>query len=161
MQRTVSHQYIVALGSNMRVPEVGAPSAVLDSAAELFENQGLDILARSRTMASRPIGPSQRLFANAAILIETRHEPLRLLSMLQSIERKYGRRNRGVYWRARPLDLDIVMWSGGTWSSRDLTIPHPLFRERDFVLRPVAQIAPHWRDPLTGLTVRQLAARVF
>jgi 2-amino-4-hydroxy-6-hydroxymethyldihydropteridine diphosphokinase len=57
------------------------------------------------------------------------------------------------------LDLDIVLWSGGAWSSPDLTVPHIAFRERGFVLDPAAAIAPAWRDPVSGLTLRQLAAR--
>jgi 2-amino-4-hydroxy-6-hydroxymethyldihydropteridine diphosphokinase len=58
------------------------------------------------------------------------------------------------------LDLDIVLWSGGSYAAPDLIVPHPLFRVRDFVLAPAAQIAASWRDPVTGLTVRQLHARL-
>jgi 2-amino-4-hydroxy-6-hydroxymethyldihydropteridine diphosphokinase len=58
------------------------------------------------------------------------------------------------------LDLDIVLWSGGAWASPGLTIPHPRFRTRQFVLGPAASIAPTWRDPLSGLTLRQLAYRL-
>ena len=90
---------------------------------------------------------------------ETDLTPPDLLDVLQSVEADFGRRRRGARWRARPLDLDIILWSGGAWASPDLTIPHPLFRERDFVIGPAAQIAPQWRDPVTGLTLRQLAAR--
>ena len=53
-----------------------------------------------------------------------------------------------------------TLWSGGPYVDRSLTIPHPLFRERDFVLGPASAIAPHWRDPVTGLTLRQLHARL-
>ncbi len=77
----------------------------------------------------------------------------------RTIERVFGRDRRGQRWRSRTLDLDIVLWSGGTWYGPRLAIPHPLFRQRDFVLRPAAQIAPDWRDPVSGLTLRQLAAR--
>jgi 2-amino-4-hydroxy-6-hydroxymethyldihydropteridine diphosphokinase len=58
------------------------------------------------------------------------------------------------------LDLDLVLWSGGAWASDRLVLPHPEFRRRTFVLAPAATIAPAWRDPLTGLTVRQLGARL-
>jgi 2-amino-4-hydroxy-6-hydroxymethyldihydropteridine diphosphokinase len=57
------------------------------------------------------------------------------------------------------IDLDIILWSDGAWASNGLTVPHPEFRRRDFVLRPLAAIVPDWRDPLTGRTIRQLAAR--
>jgi len=58
------------------------------------------------------------------------------------------------------LDLDIVLWNGGAYAADDLVIPHPAFRIRAFVLVPAARIAGDWRDPLTGLTIRQLAARL-
>ena len=53
------------------------------------------------------------------------------------------------------LDLDIILWSGGMWGSAP-TLPHPAFRGRAFVLAPLAEVAPAWRDPVTGLSVRQL-----
>ena len=153
------HRYLVALGSNMRVPGVGGPAKVLRAAIDRLAGLQLDIAAVSRIIASRPVGPSIRLYANAAIEVETGLTPLDLLDLLQSVEADFGRRRRGARWRARPLDLDIILWSGGAWASPDLIIPHPLFRERDFVIGPAAQIAPQWRDPVTGLTLRQLAAR--
>ena len=58
------------------------------------------------------------------------------------------------------LDLDIVLWSGGAWASPDLTVPHIAYRERAFVLTPAMQIAPEWRDPVTGLTIRHLHSRL-
>ena len=58
------------------------------------------------------------------------------------------------------LDLDVILWSGGPYAEPGLTIPHPLFRIRDFVLAPAAHVAADWRDPVTGLTVRQLHARL-
>jgi 2-amino-4-hydroxy-6-hydroxymethyldihydropteridine diphosphokinase len=58
------------------------------------------------------------------------------------------------------IDLDIILWSGGAWGEKGLTVPHAAFRERDFVLRPLLAIVPAWRDPVSGLSVRQLAARL-
>ena len=153
------HRYLVALGSNMRVPGVGGPGKVLRAAIDRLAGPRCKIVAASGIIASRPIGPSIRRYANAAAVIETELPPPALLDVLQEVEREFGRRRRGARWRARPLDLDIVLWSGGAWASANLTIPHPLFRERGFVIGPAAQIAPQWRDPVTGLTLRQLAAR--
>ena len=102
---------------------------------------------------------ARRTYANATALVETRFDPLRLLKRLKNIERHFGRR-RGARWSARVLDLDIILWSRGVWATPELTVPHRAFRHRSFVLGPLATIAPRWRDPLTGLSVRQMKARL-
>jgi 2-amino-4-hydroxy-6-hydroxymethyldihydropteridine diphosphokinase len=58
------------------------------------------------------------------------------------------------------IDLDILLWSGGRWRTPGLTVPHAALRERRFVLAPLVGIAPDWRDPVGGRTVRQLAHMV-
>jgi len=78
---------------------------------------------------------------------------------LKAIETAFGRR-RGQRWTDRVIDLDIILWSDGAWAGDGLIVPHPEFRRRDFVLRPLGAIVPDWRDPVTGRTVRQLAARI-
>lgn len=118
------------------------------------------VTARSRIAASDPVGPSTRRFANAAVLLDSAYDPPALLAGLQRLEREFGRKRLGQRWRERTLDCDIVLWSGGGYHAPDLQIPHPLFRERGFVLQPAAAIAPHWRDPITGLTLRQLSTRL-
>ncbi len=146
--------YLIALGSNRRHGRHGRPEAVLRAAlAELGP------LAASEVIATPPLGPSRRRFANAAALVATGLAPEAMLDHLQAIERSFGRR-RGRRWGERVLDLDIVLWSGGVWRSPRLTIPHRQFRSRAFVLGPATQIAPGWRDPATGGTLRQLAGRL-
>ncbi len=156
--------YLIALGSNMRHPRLGQPRAILDAAIEALTQNGLDVLVQSPTIASRPLGPSQRNFANGAAVVETQLSPPQLLDVLQSIEREFGRpapqKRIGQRWRARMLDLDIVLWSGGMWQSPHLTIPHTDMAQRNFVLGPAASIAGDWRDPVSGLTLRQLNARL-
>lgn len=93
-------------------------------------------------------------------MIETALDPVELLAVLKGIEREFGRRTGGQRWTSRVLDLDIVLWSGGTFAAPRLTIPHILFRERAFVLTPAVRIAGYWRDPITGLSVRQLHSRL-
>ena len=93
-------------------------------------------------------------------MVRSRLDPPAVLSRLQAIEAAFGRHRRGRRWGARTLDLDIVLWSGGAWVAPGLTIPHPAFRTRRFVLIPALAIARDWRDPLTGLTVSHLTARL-
>ena len=93
-------------------------------------------------------------------MVATPLTPPAMLAALQAMEARFGRTRRGAPWGPRTLDLDIVLWSGGAWATPGLTIPHPAFRHRAFVLAPAAAVAPSWRDPLTGLTLPQLAARL-
>ncbi len=152
-------RYLIALGSNQRHHRHGPPEQVLRAALAALAAEAGAVLAAAPLIRSAPLGPSRRRYANGAALIESRLEPDELLDLLKAIEAEFGRRNTGQRWSARVLDLDIVLWSGGAWSSPGLTIPHREFRERGFVLKPAAAIAPDWRDPLTGLSLRQLYRR--
>ena len=133
---------------------------MLKAALERLETEGLRVTAAAPAIETDPIGPSIRRYANSAAVIETDLEPEALLALLKRIEHDFGRRAGGQRWRARVIDLDIVLWSGGPYASPALTIPHKLFRERRFVLDPALAVAPDWRDPITGLTLRQLHARL-
>ena len=154
------HSYVVALGSNMRHHCFGAPRAILTAAVQAMEAAGLRIERIAPVVNSAPLGPSRRRYANSAVLISTTLAPPALLDTLHIIENAFGRVRRGSPWRARTLDLDVVLLSGGMWSDAFLTVPHAAFRERAFVLGPIAAITPRWRDPLTGLTVKHLLARL-
>ena len=154
------HRYLIALGSNQRHPHFGMPREVLRVAAEILDETLGTVSALSPIVETAPVGPSLRRYANAALVLETHLPPAGLLACLQAAEAAFGRERRGQRWRSRVLDLDIVLWSGGTLHETNLAIPHPLFRERDFVLGPAARIAPDWRDPETGLSIRQLHARL-
>ncbi|MGN6279311.1 MAG: 2-amino-4-hydroxy-6-hydroxymethyldihydropteridine diphosphokinase [Sphingomonas sp.] len=147
-------RYAIAIGSNRRGRHGGPRDEVIAAISTLR-----GIVAVSRIIETPPLGPSIRRFANTAVLIETDEMPDTLLDRLKTIEHAFGRR-RGQRWGARVIDLDIILWSGGSWASPTLTIPHRLFRTRDFVLRPLTTIAPEWRDPVTGLSVRHLAHAV-
>ncbi|MGZ3271083.1 MAG: 2-amino-4-hydroxy-6-hydroxymethyldihydropteridine diphosphokinase, partial [Croceibacterium sp.] len=160
MPAATSQSYLIALGSNQRHARFGPPRRVLAAALERLAAEGVHAIAVAPVIETESVGPSIRRYANSAAVIETALDPEALLALLKRIEREFGRRPGGQRWRARVLDLDVVLWSGGPFGSTALTIPHPLFRERAFVLTPAAMIAPAWRDPLTGLTVRQLHARL-
>ncbi|MFD1786718.1 2-amino-4-hydroxy-6-hydroxymethyldihydropteridine diphosphokinase [Sphingomonas floccifaciens] len=148
----VTTSYAIAVGSN-RAGRHGRPEAEVRAALALLGGRAAPV------MQSAPVGPSLRRYANTVVLVESALSPGEMLAWLKGIERAFGRR-QGRRWGARVIDLDIVLWSGGVWADRRLTVPHLRFRERDFVLRPLATLAPGWRDPVSGLTVRQLLARL-
>ena len=153
-------RYLIALGSNVRHHRFGPPEAVLGAALSALAAAELRVERVSRVISTAPLGPSRRRYANAAAIVATGLAPDALLCRLKTIERAFGRR-AGRRWAARVLDLDIVLWEGGAWSSPGLTVPHVAFRNRRFVLEPAAAIAPGWRDLLTGRTLRQLAGRRY
>jgi 2-amino-4-hydroxy-6-hydroxymethyldihydropteridine diphosphokinase len=146
-------RYAIALGSNRRSRH-GSPEATVRAAAEAI---GVERL--SRILRVPALGPAGRDFANAAALLHSRLDPPELLATLKETEREFGRRF-GRRWGPRVLDLDIVLWEGGAFEGGGLVIPHLAFRERRFVLGPLAEIAPGWRDPISGASVRQLLARL-
>ena len=153
-------RYLIALGSNQRHHRHGSPGQVLAAAINAMSADGLKIRAIAPLQQSAPLGPSKRRYANGAVLIESQLAPDELLGQLKAIEAAFGRRPGGQRWTARVLDLDIVLWSGGPWSSPGLTVPHLEFRTRTFVLVPALAIVPRWRDPLTGLSLRHLYTRL-
>ncbi len=154
-----SHTYVVALGSNRAGRFGRSPSAMLEAAIDRLLRSGqVRLKARSSIRATAPLGPARRRFANGAILIETALRPDALLRLLKAEERAFGRRP-GRRWADRPLDLDIILWSGGRHYGPGLIIPHVAYHMRDFVLDPLCAIAPAWRDPRTGYRMTHLRAR--
>lgn len=151
--------YAIGLGSNRRHVLHGDPRRVLMAALAALESDDIEPVEASPIIASAPIGPSRRLYANAVVLVASSLSPPEMLDRLQAIESTFGRRT-GQRWSARTLDLDILLWSGGTWADATLMIPHPAMAERRFVLDPLTLISPDWRHPVTKCTVRQLATRI-
>jgi 2-amino-4-hydroxy-6-hydroxymethyldihydropteridine diphosphokinase len=151
--------YAIGLGSNRRHACYGDPRAVLLAALAALESDDIEAVDSSPIIASDPVGPSRRRYANAVALVASTLSPPEMLARLHAIEATFGRRT-GQRWSARTLDLDILLWSGGIWSDSTLTIPHPAIEQRAFVLGPLRAIVPEWQHPLHGRSVRQLAARL-
>ncbi len=152
-----THLYAIGIGSNRRHGRFGRPGAVVEAAiARLDRDFGL--FNASPIVLNPAHGGAGREFANAVALVESKLDPPAMLTALKGIEREFGRR-RGRRWGCRVLDLDILMWSGGKWRSRRLTVPHPALETRSFVLGPLAAVAPSW--PVRGpLAARHLAHRL-
>ncbi len=141
--------YAIALGSNRRSP-YGSPAETVRAAADAIGAERL-----SRVRSTPALGPAGRGFAHAAAILRTDLEPPHLLAVLKAVERDFGRRG-GRRWGPRVLDLDIILWSQGAWEGGGLVVPHPAFRQRPFVVEPLAELVPDWRDPVSGARVRQL-----
>ena len=130
----------IALGSN-----VGDPRANVERAIALLSRLGT-VTKRSTLHETKPWGVEEQPdFTNAAVLLETHLDPHGLLAALQGIEREMGR-TPTYKWGPRVIDLDILYYDDLVVDEPDLKIPHPHFRERDFVLGPLAEIDERYRD---------------
>lgn len=152
-----THLYAIAIGSNRPHGRFGRPPQVVEAAIARLDRE-FGLFDASPILINPAHGGAGRDFANAVALVECSADPPDMLTRLKAIERDFGRR-RGRRWGARVLDLDIVAWTGGAWRSPGLTVPHPAAAHRQFVIQPLAAIAPAWRLQ-RGLTARQLAHRL-
>jgi 2-amino-4-hydroxy-6-hydroxymethyldihydropteridine diphosphokinase len=144
---------LVAIGSNRCHGRHGRPVGVVRAAIAALPG----VVAASPIIATAPMGPGTRRYANAVAALDWAGSLPALLVMLKTMEREFGRR-RGLRWGDRVLDLDILAAGDAVLTSRQLTVPHPQMARRRFVLDPLVAIAPDWRHPVTRLTARQLRA---
>jgi 2-amino-4-hydroxy-6-hydroxymethyldihydropteridine diphosphokinase len=154
----LSFLYAIAIGSNRGGRGAATPRAMVALALEALDQGDLSLLDASPLIDSAPQGPRARRYANCAALVASRLAPDALLDQLHGIEADLGRTRR-LHWGPRCIDLDLILWSEGSFASGGVIVPHPGFRSRAFVLEPLKCIAPEWHDPVTGLSIRQLAAR--
>ncbi len=147
------HVYL-SLGSNL-----GDRAAHLRRALEeVGRLEGVRLLAVSHCYATEPVGlTNQPEFLNLAAEIWTETTPMELLNAVKAIEERLGREPSGPKG-PRIIDIDLILWGDVVMASDRLTLPHPEFRKRNFVLAPLAEIAPEAVDPVTGKTVAELAA---
>jgi len=145
----------IALGSNL-----GDRARTLDAAVAAIRRLLTDVEV-STYRDTEPVGvpAPQPRYLNAALVGRTNRPPAELLAGLQAIEESMGR-TRPFANAPRTLDLDLILYGTLKVESPALTVPHARFRERRFVLEPLAEIAPELRDPETGATVAALLARL-
>lgn len=149
---------LIAVGSNLSGP-AGPPLAQCEAALERFVDRGIAIVARSRWYETAPVPPSdQPWFVNGVVAVRTSDEPAGLLAALHDIERSLGR-TRTVPNAARTIDLDLLDYDGLVREGPEPPLlPHPRMHERVFVLRPLLDVAPRWRHPVSGRTGAELLA---
>lgn len=141
----------VALGSNL-----GDRAAHLDWAVEQLARR-LAHLRVSSYVDTEPVGvtDAQPRYLNAVAVGETQDDPDVLLAWLLRLEAERGRR-RTTPLAPRTLDLDLILYGDRIIDRPGVIVPHPRFRERRFVLEPLAEIAPDLIDPVTGQRVDEL-----
>ena len=146
------HRAYIALGSNM-----GERESFLSGAIEAMKKHPLIELRKvSKLLVTKPYGGvEQDDFLNGAAEIETLMNPQQLLEALHEMENAAGR-ERVIHWGPRTLDLDILFYDKIVMESDNLVIPHPDLENRRFVLEPLAEIAPAFRHPVTGKSIRLL-----
>lgn len=128
----------IALGSNQSNPE----QQLLTALMALQQLPYSRLIKQSGFYQNPAIGPGQQAdYLNAVIKLDTGLEPLALLQALQAIEDQQGRK-RDIRWGARTLDLDIILYDQQAIKTEQLTLPHPRALERNFVMRPLYEIAP-------------------
>jgi 2-amino-4-hydroxy-6-hydroxymethyldihydropteridine diphosphokinase len=133
----------IAIGSNLADPVAQVQSAI----TALQHLAASSWVCTSSLYASKPMGPQQQPdYINAVACIDTLLAPLALLDSLQQIENEQGR-IRKEHWGARTLDLDILLYGDEVITTPRLTIPHYGMKTREFVLYPLAEIAPQLRLP--------------
>jgi len=139
----------------------GTPRATLERALAALDRDGVRLLSVSRLLVSAPFGRiNQPPFVNAVARIATHLPPAALMRRLHAIERAAGRR-RGIRWGPRTLDLDLIDYHGlRSPAGARLKLPHPGIVERQFVLGPIAEIAPSWKHPMTHLTAAMMLRRL-
>ncbi len=152
---------VIAVGANLAADGFETPLATCEAAvARLAVEPSVTILARSRWYVSEPVPVSdQPWYVNGAIRVSSTLDAKALLERLHAIEAWFGRVRR-VRNEPRPLDLDLIDHHGQVRDGHDggPILPHPRAQERAFVLLPLAEIAPGWRHPVTGVGVEELIA---
>ena len=154
------HEAFVAFGSNL-----GDKEKFIDEAIEALSNlPQINIVAISDKIVTKPYGNvEQDVFLNGVMKIETLLPADELLQILQKVEEHAGR-ERKIHWGPRTLDLDIIFYDDDIISEDDLIVPHPDMKNRDFVLKPLMQIAPYklhpvYRKPISDMYAELMAKK--
>ncbi len=146
------HRAYVAVGSNL-----GEKEEYIQNGIEVLRWDEDCVVERvSQLLSTKPYGVlEQPDFLNGMIELRTLLSPEELLHLLHEIE-KAANRERKIHWGPRTLDLDIIFYDDYVVDQEKLQIPHPDMQNREFVLKPLAELAPYFRHPLNRKTVKQM-----
>jgi 2-amino-4-hydroxy-6-hydroxymethyldihydropteridine diphosphokinase len=150
----------IGVGANLTHERYGTPQQTLEAALEELRNRGMQTLRLSGWYRTAPVPLSdQPWYVNAVAEVASDLPADALLAELHAVEAEFGRR-RTVPNAARPIDLDLLDYHGeiAAGGPGRAILPHPRMIGRAFVLRPLADLAPDWRHPVTGQAIRELLA---
>jgi len=144
-------QVFISLGTNIEPRRER-----LALARELLRTEEPLNWQESRIYETEPWGePCQDKFLNQAVGFQSERSPHELLKICQDIEKKLGRQKRDK-WKEREIDLDILYCGSSITNDENLTLPHPYIAQREFVLKPLSDIASDFIDPQSGKSVREM-----
>ena len=156
----------IALGANLASERHGPPKEGLERALHRLESYDIRLVRRSRWYRSAPVpAADQPDYVNGVAQVDSELPPEALMARLLEIEAEFGRR-RGAANAARVLDLDLIDYNGRILERKAdkfnpaLHLPHPRLGDRAFVLLPLSEIAPDWRDPRNGRPIGDLIAEL-
>lgn len=151
---------LIGLGANLPTETYGPPRAALGAALAALDHDGLIVRQRAPWYESAPVPISdQPWYINGVCQIETELSAQAVVDYLLELENRFGR-IRTVQNAPRILDLDLLAYDNQVLIGQnraELTVPHPRMFERAFVILPLRDIAPDWRDPVSGRSVGELA----
>lgn len=158
MENTGRHSIFIGAGANLGHPSYGSPRQTLEAAFRDLGWRGVSILGVSAWFRTAPVPASdQPWYQNAVIEVDTHLSADGLLATLHDVEQDFGR-VRTVPNAPRVIDLDLLDFRGeiAPGGPGKATLPHPRLASRAFVLRPLADLAPQWRHPVTGEPIQAL-----
>lgn len=150
------HKAYIGIGSNMGNKEENLKSAI----KYVNDSENIEVTKESSFMVTKPWGyTDQDDFLNCVIEVETILEPEELMNVLLNIEEML-KRERIVRWGPRTIDLDILLYDDLITNNEKVIIPHPRMHEREFVLRPLNEIAPYFMHPVLNKRIYSLLEEI-
>jgi 2-amino-4-hydroxy-6-hydroxymethyldihydropteridine diphosphokinase len=141
---------VIAVGSNL-----GDRLKYIQDAGNFLDNLSSSRIRKSSIWESEPVGPAQYTFLNSLAVIQTEFTAIDLLKKLKRFEQQLGRDTHPKKWGPRIIDLDIISYNNLVIQTENLIIPHPEYHNRLFVLLPLQELLPSWKDPVNGNSIDQ------